>query len=901
MNKFKNIANEYRPIPFWSWNEKLDCDETYRQGKLMKDIGIGGYFMHARGGLQTEYIGDEWFANIESGIKQAEDSGMDAWIYDENGWPSGFGGGIVTDMGEEYHQKYLRYEKGEKKTERTICNAGGYHFFYETNPFYVDNMDKKVVKAFIDSIYEPYYKRFGNRITGVFTDEPQLSRNGIPWSLVLPQEYKNRYNEEIYPKLIMLFEDTGSYKEFRIRFWKLVTDLFCEAFTKQVYDWCSIRNLKLTGHMLLEESLQVQLTSNGAVSPHYEYFDMPGVDWLGRPIDNGLAAKQLGSVANQLGKKRALTESFAMCGHNVSFDELRRITEWQLVRGVTNLCQHLEGYSIRGIRKRDYPPAMYYQQPWWSAYDKFINEMSRVGMIMAEGKEVCDTLLIHPMTAAWAVYRVDDESKVVGLNADFFSVMKILEEKNIMYHLGDETIMERHARVEGARLIIGKQSYDKVIVMDDELLLDTTKKLLAEYRKNGGVVTTENEIAQNPITDNKEVTYTSRVFDGFTVHYFVNSTSEALEMTVTRGSKKIDLATGELCDFDNRITLQPYSSIMVYDDGSVKSIDEKEQRILDLSGEWKIRKATENAITLDTCDVYFDGELKEKNCYILSAQNMACELERKVNVRLVFRQEIGYIPENLRLVCETPENFDISINGQRVAKTVKGSFIDASFKCVDIAKYVKPGINIIELTCDFVQSDEVYKNIRNSTLFEGVRNKLSYDMELESIYLIGDFGVFVNGNAEKLSKNAIRVGGNFLIEEKREAITLTNIEQQGFLFFAGELTVAKDFRLDDTNFALCMDKTGINAINIKINGKDVGVNLWNCEKIDISEYVCIGKNTVELTLVNNLRNLLGPHHLEEGESFSVGPHSFYKEESLWNMKQVEPWNDGYCFVNMSVK
>ena len=53
---FKNVDKKYRPIPFWSWNEKLDVEETKRQIRIMDDAGIGGYFMHARGGLATESI-----------------------------------------------------------------------------------------------------------------------------------------------------------------------------------------------------------------------------------------------------------------------------------------------------------------------------------------------------------------------------------------------------------------------------------------------------------------------------------------------------------------------------------------------------------------------------------------------------------------------------------------------------------------------------------------------------------------------------------------------------------------------------------------------------------------------------------------------------------------------------
>ena len=33
----------------------------------MNDVGIGGFFMHA-GGLQTEYMGVEWFENVTASI-----------------------------------------------------------------------------------------------------------------------------------------------------------------------------------------------------------------------------------------------------------------------------------------------------------------------------------------------------------------------------------------------------------------------------------------------------------------------------------------------------------------------------------------------------------------------------------------------------------------------------------------------------------------------------------------------------------------------------------------------------------------------------------------------------------------------------------------------------------------
>ncbi|NLG23874.1 MAG: hypothetical protein GX558_00850, partial [Clostridiales bacterium] len=108
LDKFADPPKAYRPIPFWSWNEKLEPAETARQIEAMDAAGLGGYFMHARGGLQTPYMGSDWMDNVRLGADEGERRGMGAWGYDENGWPSGFGDGAVNGLGERYQQKYLR-------------------------------------------------------------------------------------------------------------------------------------------------------------------------------------------------------------------------------------------------------------------------------------------------------------------------------------------------------------------------------------------------------------------------------------------------------------------------------------------------------------------------------------------------------------------------------------------------------------------------------------------------------------------------------------------------------------------------------------------------------------------------------------------------------------------------
>ena len=225
----RNPPKKYRPHPFWSWNERLNTESTREQIGLMDEAGLGGFFMHARGGLETPYMGEEWMDNIRAGIEEGKKRGMYAWGYDENGWPSGFSDGKVNALGEEYQQKYLRWEWVNKPTqsEHSIacvpCEGRLIHFFYEVNPFYVDLLNPKVTETFLRHTHEKYAEQLGEDLygmTGFFTDEPQLSRSGIPWSLCLPVAYYQAYGEELKAVLPELYFEVGNWRQTRLRFWR---------------------------------------------------------------------------------------------------------------------------------------------------------------------------------------------------------------------------------------------------------------------------------------------------------------------------------------------------------------------------------------------------------------------------------------------------------------------------------------------------------------------------------------------------------------------------------------------------------------------------------------------------------------------------------------------------------
>ena len=225
----------FRGKPFWSWNGELRKEELIRQTKVMKQMGLGGFFMHSRTGLITEYLGEEWFRLINEVADAAEEEGMESWLYDEDRWPSGSAGGKAT-ADPRYRMKSLyvyesapddadwtpgsfalyaakldgvnlytyeeldaaalsgkadavsavkaavkrlsaaaRAQPGEWKALRFAVVPDEPSPGYNGNT-YLDTMRREATDHFIELTHEQYAKRCGDRlgrsIKGIFTDEP---------------------------------------------------------------------------------------------------------------------------------------------------------------------------------------------------------------------------------------------------------------------------------------------------------------------------------------------------------------------------------------------------------------------------------------------------------------------------------------------------------------------------------------------------------------------------------------------------------------------------------------------------------------------------------------------------------------------------------------------------------
>jgi hypothetical protein len=130
---------------------------------------------------------------------------------------------------------------------------------------------------------------------------------------------------------------------------------------------------------------------------------------LGGQFGNTRAIRELASAANQAGHIRTLSETYGGAGWEINFVNFKRLVDWQGVLGVNLVNQHLSYYTIKGVRKFDYPPSFSYHEPWWGSYKPMGDYIGRISMAMASGKQVNKILVLQPNTTAWMFFSRSQE------------------------------------------------------------------------------------------------------------------------------------------------------------------------------------------------------------------------------------------------------------------------------------------------------------------------------------------------------------------------------------------------------------------------------------------------------------------------------------------------------------
>ena len=908
---FADDLNAYRSIPFWSWNNELDKNELVSQIDEMKKVGIGGFIIHARMGLTTEYLGEEWFSCIEACLKRAKELGMNAWIYDENGWPSGFVGGKLLEN-EAYRARFLEYEVKDtfdesafcvyKETEegykRLSCAEDGvteYHCVYlRISPSNTDILNPAVVEAFLNETHEKYYERFkesfGRGLVGFFTDEPQYYRWATPYPIKVAEAFLKKYGEDVRDGLIYLFLHDERGYVFRTRYFTTLNKMYVHTYYARLYDWCEKHGCMLTGHSVEEPHLYTQMWGGGAVMPTYEYQHIPGIDSLGFQGEPVLSSRQIGSVAAQLGKKFVLTETFGCGGYDITPPELRHIGEMQYFNGVNLMCQHLLPYSLARQGKHDYPPVFYKQNNWWEESKTFNEYFVRLGYIIANTKDQYDVLVVHPMRCVYLDYvRAEDLDSVKQLEEDFEKLIETLNKNGVLYHLADETLLERHGRIEDGKLLIGDCVYDKVVLPCMSGISSSTLRLLESYGgklcqmsdilyvdgKKQDVILPANCSLEEMIQSAKIEFRCVHGMGGLTARVgeigkflFIKNHSVMEKLTVSmpklKGYSVLDLETLQTKPFSREFTLKEGGSLILVQDACETKTAQTLCVREDVTSSFALTDMSENYFLMDTARISFDGVHYGE---ALPLQQIFENLLYKNYRGRIFVKHTFVVRERMpmTLMVEANRFISTSFNGKEL--DFKKSDFDVNFMEADIGALLQVGENEYVYCLEYYQRDIVGFAFFDPLATEAIRNCLYYDTYLENVYLKGDFIVEKDG---------------LLAHRKSFPAISSNWFNEGYPFFYGEVTLDGKYYYDGKGERI-ISLTGRFAVaNLFVNGTQTDLVL-DTQK-DITKLLRTGENDVCIKLKSSLRNLIGPHHNKRHkEKQFVGPHVF----TLY-----QTWKDG---------
>lgn len=580
--EFINPSKEYRPTPLWVWNDKMERSQIDFMLSEFKNKGFGGVFVHPRPGLITEYLSDEWFELFQYSAEKGKELGLNIWIYDENSYPSGFGGGHVpAQMPESYNQGQglkmttydilpdtlsgcflclIRTEGNLKDITHEIVNfkgqQGKFYVFHKTyygaSPWYggfsyVDLLVEGVTQKFLEITMSGYKKvvgnDFGKIVPGIFTDEPGIpSSGGIRWTPDLFNEFEKKWGYDLKLHLPSLFEEIGDWKKIRHNYMETLLQMFINRWSKPYFNYCKENNLIWTGHYW--EHNWPDLSQGGDNMAMYAWHQMPGIDMLFNQFNetspraqfgNVRSVKELRSAANQLGYKRTLCETYGGGGWDVTFKDLKRLGDWTYVLGVNFMNQHLSLTTLKGARKYDYPPVFTYHSPWWPHYKVLNDYFGRLSTALSNGEQINDLLIIEPTTTLWNYYSYVKGNKTLEqIGQEFQHFVTYLEKSQVEYDLGSENIIKDRGYIKKGKFTIGQRNYSTVAIPP---LVENVEKhtfdLLIDFAKQGGRIISfsvperisgklDSSISEFFKSDNPSVILLNQLEKETIQHYFSN-------------------------------------------------------------------------------------------------------------------------------------------------------------------------------------------------------------------------------------------------------------------------------------------------------------------------------------------------------------------------------------------
>ncbi|MDB5327088.1 MAG: hypothetical protein JWM57_2657 [Phycisphaerales bacterium] len=488
----------------WAINDALDERRLCAQLDQMRALGFDGAVFHPRFyPNHPPYLGEDYLAVLSRVVVYAKSIGMDIWIYDEDGWPSGtVGGQLLKQHPEDAQQWADLVTKPPDDCLATFIHGGQTWYVARRVGAGVDYLNPELARHFLQMTHERYRTGLSpeawEHVSTFFTDEPELGlghaydalspHGAIPWTPRLPQLFEQRYGQPLALALPLIFLGSEGADIARIRFWELLADLFIEAFIRPIDDWCRHHGKRFTGHVKGEEHPLFQVPMVGSCTTFYRAIGMPGIDALERFPSNDFYPRQAASASEQFGDGQCMAECFGGAGWGAGPRDLECYLLWLGRLGVTDFVLHLWQYRLDSHAIRDWPASIPNHVSWANVFPQVL---ANVKADLDQPEADIDTLVITPhrgIMAAFAPCELDEMnihnagtyamSAAGKINADFMATVSHFQPPP---HYTDEHTAESGTS-RGGRFALGHRSYSKIYVAPGCRLSRTVEQNLGSLR-----------------------------------------------------------------------------------------------------------------------------------------------------------------------------------------------------------------------------------------------------------------------------------------------------------------------------------------------------------------------------------------------------------------------------------
>lgn len=532
---FKEPENIYRGIDLWMVNDKLEDDEIKRQVLEFKDKGLGTVIFRTYNGLISDYPGEEFKHKVRVAVDTAKECGLKIVLQ------AGFMPAAVPDLPREYMLHRINPVKRCELTgeETVLAYYKDMAYTEKTVPAVLNMLDAEAVDYYLLKSYEELWAdfkdEFGKTINYVWVDEPRFENRYLVWMTNMEALFYEKYGYSIQENLVSLYHNIGDYKKVRYDYFTFLRERMEKNFYTKVRSWCHENSLMLSGHLMGEERLTMQIAQGVAIMPFYKYFDVPGMDmlrchhdWYDKPLNSDaganrtidMGAVQCVSASEQAGKKHILCEMYGVTSPNLVFRDQMHLFDHFAATGINCQCMHALFYSPRGFRKRFYPQTFNVYQPFWENFRNVKDYVARVSRFVSMGKSAKDILVLHPLETGYGLYRglstESDESaraEVDAYDEKYYKLLTDLHSMQIPFQLGDMVTIDSMGSVKDGRFVIGEMSYETVVLSDIEVLSSKTLKLLAAFAQSGGRILVNGSLPER--VDGRENTEAAEVLASF--------------------------------------------------------------------------------------------------------------------------------------------------------------------------------------------------------------------------------------------------------------------------------------------------------------------------------------------------------------------------------------------------